>query len=108
MELLTAELCRKLPKLYDQQKKPENKRIIYAKFFFPTADWTWFVAEGSPKENEYVFFGYVIGMDATWSFFTLSELKSVYVKGFTVEVDNLFTIGEFSNVIRKFRSVRGY
>ena len=44
MELLTDELRQQLPPLYAQDGATDH--MVYAKFFTPDANWTWFVMEG--------------------------------------------------------------
>ena len=75
MELLTAVLRAELPKLYSQDGN-ENP-TVYAKFFFPAGRWTWFVTEGEADEDDFRFFGYVIGFEEEWGYFVLSEMESV-------------------------------
>jgi hypothetical protein len=107
MELLTAELRAQIPKLYSQEKVKTEEKQVYAKFFFPAGTWTWFVTEGESEENgDYVFFGFVIGFEAEWGYFTLNELQNINVKGLTVERDLHFKSGKFKEVIAQFRSER--
>lgn len=75
MELLNEELRAQLPPLYDQEKTPDP--IVHAKFFTPWTGWTWFVTEGSNQEDDFIFFGYIIGQESEWGYFSLAELESV-------------------------------
>jgi hypothetical protein len=43
MQLLPAELRASIPALYSQEEIKAQDKMVYAKFFFPAADWTWFV-----------------------------------------------------------------
>ena len=106
MQLLTQELRATLPPLYGQEgnKNP----IVHAKFFCPSSDWTWFVTEGSQKEDDFIFFGYVIGFAEEWGYFSLAELESV--GGgliLPIERDLYFDTGPWSEVIARFRKQRG-
>jgi hypothetical protein len=101
MKLLTAELRAELPKLYAQEGV-ENP-TVYAKFFFPAGNWTWFVTEGEQDEEDFRFFGYVIGQDEEWGYFSLNELESVNVQGLTVERDLYFTKGLFNDVLAQHK-----
>lgn len=74
MQLLTPELRAQLPKLYSQENTPDP--IVHIKFFTPDSKWTWYVTEGEPEEDDVRFFGYVIGHEAEWGYFLLSELES--------------------------------
>lgn len=82
MKLLTTEMREKLPKLYSQDGRGNNA-IAYYKFFTPDANWTWYVFEGEAQydddgnEVNFLFFGYVIGLENELGYFSLNELKSV-------------------------------
>jgi hypothetical protein len=90
MELLTEELKKLLPPLYAQEANSEP--MVHAKFFTPWTGWTWFVTEGSQQEDDFIFFGYVIGHEQEWGYFSLNELESVRgPAGLTIERDLHFT-----------------
>ncbi len=105
MELLTPQLRADLPKLYAQDGN--QNPIVYAKFFFPAGNWTWFLTEGEPDGDDFRFFGYVIGQDNEWGYFSLSELMSTSIHGLTVERDLYFVRGPFKDVLAAFRMERG-
>ena len=73
---MTKEIQKKIPALYDTEVLG-NKKIAYVKYFCPWNQWTWYGMEFDGKDT---FFGYVIGHEKEYGYFTLSELKSV--KGF--------------------------
>src|SRR3984893_18217871 len=75
MKLLTDELRARLPKLYSQEA--ETEPVVYAKFFMPGTGWTWYVTEGSPEGDEFLFFGFVVGLESEFGYFLLSELEEV-------------------------------
>jgi DUF2958 family protein len=75
MKLLTAELRAQLPPLYTQEKTKDP--IVHAKFFCPWNSWTWFATEGEGDEEDFRFFGYVIGHEEEWGSFVLSEMEEV-------------------------------
>jgi len=100
MDLFTPELRAELPKLYSQDGN--SNPTVYAKFFFPAGNWTWFVTEGEPDGDDFRFFGYVIGHDNEWGYFSLNELMSVNLHGLTVERDLYFDKGPFKEVLDKF------
>ena len=90
MELLSEELRTLLPTLYAQEN--EKDPIIHVKFFTPWTSWTWFVTEGSQEDDDFIFFGYVVGFEAEWGYFSLRELESVRGPcGLTIERDLYFT-----------------
>ncbi len=70
MQLLTAELRASLPALYSQEKI-EDPQVI-CKYFTPDSNWTWFVTEGEPDDDndqDIRFFGFVIGFAEEWGYF---------------------------------------
>lgn len=94
--LLTEELRNALPKLREQEGATDP--IVYAKFFFPASGWTWFVMEGEVLDEDFLFYGYVIGFESEWGHFTLRELEEVEVDGFRIERDILFEPMPFSRI----------
>jgi hypothetical protein len=97
MKLLTDELRAQLPALYSQEDSSDA--MVYAKFFTPWTGWTWFVSEGSPHEDDFIFFGYVIGLESEWGYFSLSELDSIRSPaGLTIERDLYFIPRRVSEV----------
>jgi Protein of unknown function (DUF2958) len=98
MELLTAEVRCRLPPLYSQEN--ESDPVVHVKFFTPDLNWTWWATEGSPQGEDFLFFGYVQGLEEEWGFFLLSELKDVRGRvGLPVERDLYFEPGRFSEVV---------
>jgi hypothetical protein len=90
MQLLTAELRAQLPALYAQEK--EKDPMVHIKFFTPWTGWTWYATEGSEQEGDFIFFGYVIGLEKEWGYFSLNELSSVRGPGgLTIERGLHFT-----------------
>lgn len=74
--------------------------IAYVKFFTPDAGWTWYATGGSPEGDDFLFFGYVIGVEAEWGTFLLSELLSVRGRlGLAVERDLHFRVRPVSEII---------
>src|SRR5258707_13669639 len=106
MQLLTAELRSQLPPLYSQEKIPDP--VVHLKFFCPWSNWTWFATEGSAEDDDFRFFGYVIGFEEDRGYFVLSELSEVRGPGgLTIERDLHFRPGPFSQVIQQYRRERG-
>ena len=73
MELLPDEIKSKLPPLYSQEHVDDP--IVHVKFFTPDGDWTWYATEGSQEEDDFIFFGLVIGHETELGNFSLNELK---------------------------------
>jgi len=98
VKLLTDELKSRLPPLYAQEAASEP--IVYAKFFMPGTGWTWYVTEGSPQDGDFLFFGFVVGLESEFGYFLLSELESVKNQlGLGVERDLWFREGKFTDVV---------
>ena len=98
MKLLTDELRARLPPLYSQEAEAEP--TVYAKFFMPGTGWTWYVTEGSPREEDFLFFGFVVGLESEFGYFLLSELESVRnTLGLGVERDLAFREGKLTDVV---------
>lgn len=91
---LSKELIDGLPRLYEQQRVDDP--FVYAKFFLPGGGWTWFVTEGQPEGDDFMFFGYVIGFEAEFGYFSLRELEEVNVKGIVIERDCYFEPSKLS------------
>lgn len=105
MELLPEELKDQLPKLYEQEDNGDPK--VFIKFFFPAGNWTWFVTEGEPEGDDFMFFGYVIGLEREWGYFSLRELEEVKVYGLKIERDLYFKPDQFSICLKKWKAERG-
>jgi hypothetical protein len=105
-ELLPAELRTAIPQLYSQEKISTKEKQVYAKFFFPAGNWTWFVTEGEAEGDDFIFFGFVVGDFNEWGYFTLIELESINVRGLRVERDLHFKPGKFREVIEQFKKER--
>src|SRR5882762_8105237 len=98
MKLLTDELRARLPPLYSQEA--EDDPMVYAKFFMPGTGWTWYVTEGSPQGDEFLFFGFVVGLESEFGYFLLSELEGVRTpQGLSVERDLSFREGKLTDVV---------
>jgi hypothetical protein len=98
MKLLTDELRARLPPLYAQEA--ESEPTVYAKFFMPGTGWTWYVTEGSEQEGDFLFFGFVIGLESEFGYFLLSELETVTSPlGLHVERDLAFREGKLTDVV---------
>ena len=105
MELLPPELREQLPKLYAQEGAEDH--FVYVKYFFPAANWTWFVTEGEPSGDDFLFFGYVIGLEKEWGYFTLQQLEEVNYRGLSVERDLYFKQETFSRCLARWKLERG-
>ena len=71
--LLTEQIKRKLPRLYECEKQGLDA-VAQVKFFTPDSTWTWYATE---YDGEDIFFGLVVGHEIELGYFSLSELLSV-------------------------------
>ena len=103
MKLLTKQIKEQLPSLYSQEHVEDP--IVYVKSFTPDSGWYWDATEGSPVDEngiminegenkvevDFLFFGYIRGLDAKLGYFSLSELESVRGNfGLPIERDRSF------------------
>lgn len=105
MKLLTKEIKRALPKLYETENISLNEKVVIAKFFL--GHLTWYVIEGQEEEDgEFIFWGYVKNeaddFCSEFGYFSLQELESVRLAGiFPVERDLHFKKDKLVNLIDK-------
>ena len=95
-ELLPNVLRQQLPPLYSQEH--EKDPMVYAKFFHPLSNFTWYATEGSPEGDDFIFFGWVHSDFPELGYFSLSEMQGVHVQGLGVERDEHFTPMRLSDV----------
>ena len=74
MKLLTKELLKQFPKLYETEEVPAEEKKVIAKFFTPWTNWTWYATEFDGEDR---FFGLVDGNEKEWGYFSLKELQSI-------------------------------
>jgi len=74
MKMMTKEIINKIPKLYETDGQPEDKKIAHVKFFCPWNHWTWYAFEFDGKDT---FFGLVDGHEKELGYFSLNELESL-------------------------------
>ena len=80
--LLPVALQNQLPNPCGQEGNKDP--TVHAVFYFPLGGWIWFATEGRPVEGDFLFFGYVIGLERELGYFCLSELESVDINGIKV------------------------
>lgn len=111
MKLITKVLEKTLAKypLYSQDGKGMDANVI-AKFFLPSSGWTWYVTEAEKQpDGDYLFFGYVEGIESELGYFTLSQLMAVRTRfGARVERDMYFTTKTLKEVITKRENEMAY
>lgn len=97
-KLLPMEIREQLPHLYSQEDVEDP--LVQVKFFNPSGSWTWYVIEGSQREDgDWLFFGLVDGFFEELGYFTLSELEGVQGQfGLGIERDKWFRPKPLSEV----------
>ena len=99
MGLLTDELRSRLPPLHGQEA--EDAPWVYASFSLPGTKWKWYVIEGEPQDEDFLFFGLVAGLEDEFGHFLLSELEALRSPlGFAVVRDDAFIEGKLTDVVR--------
>lgn len=98
MPLLTDDLRSRLPPLQGQEA--EGDPMVYVRFHLPGTRWAWYVIEGEPGGGDFLFYGFVNGIEDEFGHFRLSELEAVRgLFGETVERDLTFTEGRLTDVV---------
>lgn len=97
MELLPQELRGRLPPIHSQDD--EMLPMVYARFSLGGTPLVWYAIEGHPEGEDYLFFGFVLGLN-DFRNFRLSEMEAARGPiGQTVERDIRFIPGPFTDVI---------
>ncbi len=101
MKLITKELLKDIPNLYETENTKDP--ICHIKLFTPDSSWSWYITEIS-KENYDICFGYVVGLENELGYFSLNEIESVKGKwGLEVERDLSFKPMYLSKVKEKIK-----
>jgi hypothetical protein len=66
--------------------------------FFSHSGWIWYVTEGSPEDDDFIFFGFVIALEQEWGQFSLLELTEA---GLHVKRDLHFEPAPLSQVLAR-------
>jgi hypothetical protein len=84
MELITADLKKRLPQLYATEQQG-MKALALVHYFTPDSSWDWYATEFDGHD---IFFGLVKGDFLELGYFSLSELKAARGKlGLPIERD---------------------
>ena len=111
MQLLTKEIKDAIPALYAQEQ--EKDPVVYVKFFDPAGSWTWYAVEGEETDDgDFVFFGWVCGLEAELGYFTLNQLKTAKqgltgVRALPIERDLYFKPCRLSEAKERHNQERG-
>ena len=80
--LFPSKFMGSVPKTGEQEGS--RNPIVHAVFYFSLSGWIWFATEGEAVGGDFLFFGYVVGLECEWGYFCLSELESVDINGIKV------------------------
>lgn len=75
MKLMTKELEEMIPPFYSAEDVALEDKIVYAKFFLPDAQWTWYALEYDKESNS--IFALVDGLDIELGYVSIEELEQV-------------------------------
>lgn len=88
MKLITQELAKKLPKLYETEHDPVEEKTAIVKLFHPASNWTWYAIE---FDGDDLCWGLVNGHESEFGYFSLSELSKIVDRfGLGIERDIFF------------------
>ncbi len=96
MDLEINKWLEKIPPIGSQADKGVDA-IVFIKFFTPWSYWTWYPTEFDGADT---FYGFVIGLEEEFGYFSLSELKKL--KGpfdLEVEFDKFFEPKTIKSII---------
>lgn len=80
-KLLPKDLEAKFPARYETNGMRSSDKRVVAKFFCPYSNWRWYAVEGERTDTgDFEFFGLVVGFEAEWGYFTLSQLDDVVIE----------------------------
>lgn len=95
--LMTKKLKEIIPEMYSSEDTKLEDKTVYAKFFTPDSNWTWWVLEYD-KEDRILFY-MVHGHEKELGYVSLSELESVrYPLGLKIERDLHFTPTRYGDI----------
>lgn len=102
MKLMTAELKKKLPKLYSTEDVPADQKMVHAKFFDPCGRGTWYITEFDGKDLLFGFAVSPLGPDCDeWGYISLAELSAAHNRfGLGIERDLYWTPKAFGEIER--------
>jgi len=96
--LLTDELRKRLPQLYSQEAR--RSRWCTRNSFCPVP-LTWYVIEGSPQGEEFLSYGFVVGIESEFGLFPAFRTRKKFAASwdFGLERDLAFREGRLTDVV---------
>ena len=96
MELINKELEDKLPELYETENIDVDEKILQIKYISIYSDWEWYLVEYN-KDTK-IAFGYVIGQEKEWGYFSLEEFQEINDENLKIIRDEQFTKIKFKDL----------
>ncbi len=82
--LMTDEMLKRVPKLYEQEDSPLSEKEVHAVYFIPfKSNWTWYMTEFDRETGNA--FGLVLGVEPEWGYFNINELKELKAQRLVLE-----------------------
>ena len=80
MNLMTKEVEELLSgyPIGSQAEESIERQRLLVRFYLPTTRAEWYVSEGSKEGDDWMFFGYVRGIESEWGYFHLSEIQGPF------------------------------
>ena len=88
MELMNNEIQKDLPKLYDTENIKTEEKILKVKYISIYSDWEWYLIEYN-KDTK-IAFGYVIGHESEWGYFSIKEFQEINDENLSIIRDESF------------------
>lgn len=85
-----------LPKLYATENVKEDEKILQVRYISIFSNWEWFVCEYD-KESK-VAFGYVIGLEKEWGYFSIEEFQEINDENLQIIRDESFEAIKFKDL----------
>ena len=121
-QIFPAEVHAIIPPLYTSEENPDP--LVVMKFFTPDTNWTWYIIEGSPVDEngdvlqsdpsndvqavDFQFFGLVDGIETELGYISLNELRTIRGPlGLPIERDEHWkprSLSEVESIITSLKS----
>lgn len=94
MELINNKMvdALKIPSLYGTEDIKVDEKILRLCFKEPNTGWFWYMCEYDSQQK--LGFGYVVGFESEWGYFSLEEMEAIY----TIERDEEFVPVKFKEL----------
>ena len=95
-ELMTKELKEVLPKLYATENIKLEEKVLQVKYRSINSNWEWYLIEYDKEKK--LAFGYVIGQEKEFGYFSLDEFKEVNEERIEIVRDTEFQAIKFKDL----------